>query len=93
MYEPTYLVPRHRLYAVQAHGDVADVLSRRLAAAIRDGLAPEIVARRRRRLSRSLAAYHSAILLAAADGATSAELVGYGVDPDLAAEIDGRARR
>jgi hypothetical protein len=93
MYEPTYLVARHRLYAVQAAGETVRVLRHRLADATRDGLAPEIVARRRERLNRAALEYHSAILLAAANGATSRELIGYGVSADLAAELDRRARQ
>jgi hypothetical protein len=91
MHEPTYMVPRHRLYAVEAAGETARVLSRRLADAIRDGLDPVIVARRRRRLADAVREYHGAILLAAEEGATSRELIGYGVSADLVAELDRQA--
>jgi hypothetical protein len=93
MHEPTYLVPRHLLFAVQSTGDVARTLSRRLGDAVRDGLAVEIVAHRQDRLRVAVREYHSAILLAAAKGATSDELVGYGVSRDLAAELDRRERQ
>jgi hypothetical protein len=93
MHEPTYLTPRHLLFRVQSTGDVARTLSRRLGDAVRDGLAAEIVARRQDRLRVAVLEYHSAILLAAAEGATSAELIGYGVSRDLAAELDRRSQR
>jgi hypothetical protein len=90
MHEPTYLTPRHLLIAVQATGDVARTLSRRLDRSVRDGAPAEIVERRAERLRVAVLEFHSAILLAAAEGATSRELVGYGVSRDLAAELDRR---
>jgi hypothetical protein len=88
MHEPTYLVPRRLLIAVQATGDVARTLSRRLDRSVRDGAPAEIVEHRKQRLRCAVLEFHSAILLAAAEGATSAELIGYGVSRDLAAELD-----
>jgi hypothetical protein len=93
MHEPTYLVPRRLLIQVQATGDVARTLSRRLGDGVRDGLAPEIIQRRRERLRAAMLEYQSAILLAAAEGATSAELIGYGVTRDQAAELDRTVRQ
>jgi hypothetical protein len=93
MYEPTYLVPQRLLFDVQAKGDVVRVLGHRLTDAIRDGLAAEIIARRRHRFDSASQAYTCAIVNALDAGATPGELTGYGVSRDLAAELERRAWR
>lgn len=93
VHEPIYLCPRHLLFAVQAAGETVNVLRRRLGDGIRDGLDPEIVTRRRYRLDCAALEFQSAILLAAAEGASSADLIGHGVSADLATEIDRRANQ
>lgn len=93
MREPTYLVPRHLLFSVQATGQALEVLRRRHYQAITAGLDQAVVQRRRERVIRAELERDDAILEAAAAGATIAELVGHGVDREAAEQIDQGAWR